>query len=93
MEEKILKNQRHRNGYAILKERHKKMREIYLTSIAEKEATIEDQRERITNLEADLAVANNQLLQERAMNEKLVNELFEHMGWWRRWLWNLGHAR
>lgn len=83
----------HRNGYAILKEKHNKMKKNFLDIIAEKDNTIDLQKARITKLENDVAAAQNKLLTERALHSKLVDELFEHMGWWRRWLWNLGHAR
>lgn len=88
-----MENKTHRNGYAILKEKYEKIERRSRALLDDREATIDEQASLIKRLRNDLAESQNNLLTERAKNNKLVDELFAHMGWWRRWLWELGHVK
>lgn len=84
-----------KSGFAYLREklaqantRIKQMRE----AMEESDKTIGEQAMTISKQAAEIAEVQSRLLSERAQYERTVDELCEHMGWFRRWLWDLKHA-
>lgn len=78
---------------------YEKMREHATETVKNQEEIIKDnnrtiykQATRISELTAERDEAESKLQIANVKHEKLVDELCEHMGWFRRWTWDLKHA-
>ena len=87
---------KNRSGYSILKERYaelEKENKRLRILIAEREGVIDKQMRTITDLNFQIGESEGKNLALSAKYEVLVNELFDHMGWFRRLLWEIKHTK
>ena len=75
-----------------LKQDAEKRAQFYRQEAEERGKTISAQATRISELTAERDEAESKLQIANVKHEKLVDELCEHMGWFRRWTWDLKHA-
>lgn len=53
---------------------------------------VDKQASEISKLQADVHNEESRRIKESVEHKKLVDELFEHMGWFRRLIWRFDHA-
>ena len=58
----------------------------------ELQSTVEKQAAEISKLNWEIHNAETRRINERVAHEREVDELFEHMGWFRRLTWRFDHA-
>lgn len=76
-------------------ERHKTLlidRDEWKKDAETKQATIEQQSRKISQLTADLKVAQGNLKATDREHERQLKEMYDHMGWFKRMTWDWHHA-
>lgn len=76
--------------YAKLEAENKRLK----IEVAEKDGTIKKQADRIRELDVKLDIRNAELKTAQTMRDiykERCDAMLAHMGWFRRWLWDIKH--
>lgn len=86
---------KHKGGYELLKEKYAKLekeRDEWKKDAEAKQTTIDQQSRKISQLTADLKVAQGNLEATDREHERQLKEMYDHMGWFKRMTWDWHHA-
>lgn len=78
-----------KSGYEIVKTRNQELEQ----RIADLNIQIKKQADYIEQLREAKEAATTKFELLRVKDEELINNLFEHMGMFRRWLWTIKNAK
>lgn len=90
-----MSEKKHKGGYELLKEKYAKLekeRDEWKKDAEAKQVTIEQQSHKISQLTADLKVAQGNLEATYREHERQLNAMYDHMGWFKRMTWDWHHA-
>lgn len=90
-----MSEKKHKGGYELLKEKYaalEKERDDWKKDAEAKQVTIEQQSHKISQLTADLKVAQGSLEATEREHEHQLKEMYDHMGWFKRMTWDWHHA-
>lgn len=90
-----MSEKKHKGGYELLKEKYAKLekeRDEWKKDAEAKQTTIEQQSRKISQLTADLKVAQGNLEATDREHERQLKAMYDHMGWFKRMTWDWHHA-